>query len=398
MEEIDNLHEKSLIDDLKRLFKFNKKDFIFNEQGNLIKLKFNSKSLKEIPSCIRQFLNLKWLDLSNNQINKIENLETLQKLQYLNLRDNSISKIKGLQNLIQLEDLSLSENQISKIEGLENLFKLKILDVSHNQIRKIEGLERLSQLEMLFLKNNHIMKIEGLNSLSSLIKLHLDSNNIRNLEGLDNLAKLVELYLEENEIQEIKGLENLTELQELILDENPVNKLGCFEILNNLILFSLNKYLLSEEYHIKYEEIKRNKRKKYDVSFWDIIHKEIVKVARDLFMDGHFKQAVFEAFLQINIRVKEIYRDKTGEEKNGKDLMFRVFNKDNPIIFLGNLNDQTSKDIQEGYMHIFAGSIQGIRNPKAHDIFKVTKEKAIHFIFLASLLMKKIDEALSVQS
>ncbi len=44
-------------------------------------------------------------------------------------------------------------------------------------------------------------------------------------------------------------------------------------------------------------------------------------------------------------------------------------------------------------MELFSGSMIGIRNPKAHANISITKERAIHFIFLASLLMYKLDEA-----
>jgi hypothetical protein len=43
-------------------------------------------------------------------------------------------------------------------------------------------------------------------------------------------------------------------------------------------------------------------------------------------------------------------------------------------------------------MGIFAGAMIGIRNPKAHDNIKITEKRARHFIYLASLLMHKIDE------
>jgi hypothetical protein len=43
-------------------------------------------------------------------------------------------------------------------------------------------------------------------------------------------------------------------------------------------------------------------------------------------------------------------------------------------------------------MQIFAGAMQGIRNPKAHDNIDIHKERAMHQIILASLLMYKLDE------
>ncbi|MBA7577516.1 hypothetical protein ES708_19369 [subsurface metagenome] len=43
-------------------------------------------------------------------------------------------------------------------------------------------------------------------------------------------------------------------------------------------------------------------------------------------------------------------------------------------------------------MQIFSGAMTGIRNPKAHENITIDSQRAIHFLFLASLLMFKIDE------
>ncbi len=48
-------------------------------------------------------------------------------------------------------------------------------------------------------------------------------------------------------------------------------------------------------------------------------------------------------------------------------------------------------------MYIFAGAMTGIRNPKAHDNLTISIERATHFIFLASLLMYKLDEAIATE-
>jgi len=55
-------------------------------------------------------------------------------------------------------------------------------------------------------------------------------------------------------------------------------------------------------------------------------------------------------------------------------------------------------DIQVGYQQIFSGSIRGIRNPKAHSNVQIDAVRGMHFIFLASLLMSKVDEALALEN
>ena len=70
-----------------------------------------------------------------------------------------------------------------------------------------------------------------------------------------------------------------------------------------------------------------------------------------------------------------------------------AFSVGDPIITLDDLSCTSGRDIQIGYMHIFAGAMTGIRNPKAHANITITPERAIHFLYLASLLLFKLDEA-----
>ena len=71
-------------------------------------------------------MNLKWLDLSFNLIDKIE----------------------GLDKLTKLTDLSLFSNEITVLSGLENLPELNILSVGHNKITDyVEAIKYLNNLK-----------------------------------------------------------------------------------------------------------------------------------------------------------------------------------------------------------------------------------------------------------
>ena len=127
--------------------------------------------------------------------------------------------------------------------------------------------------------------------------------------------------------------------------------------------------------------------------FWSLIHPRIKGVSKESFDKGLYKEAAQAAFVEVIDRVKTEVMQKSGtlNGKDGRSLMFNAFNLPNPIIRLSDLNDDLGKDIQEGYMYIFAGAAQGIRDPKAHKNFKISSENSIHLIFLASLLMYKLD-------
>lgn len=130
-----------------------------------------------------------------------------------------------------------------------------------------------------------------------------------------------------------------------------------------------------------------------DAGFWSVIHPSIISIAKKKFEDGHYADAVESAFKEINSRVQKIVKQKTGRELDGVELMQNAFSEKNPIIILDNISTKTGRNIQLGYMQLFSGAMMGIRNPKAHNNLTIMPERAIHFIYLASLFMYKLDEA-----
>lgn len=126
---------------------------------------------------------------------------------------------------------------------------------------------------------------------------------------------------------------------------------------------------------------------------WNFIHPLIAEVSMQRFNDHHYADAVESAFKEVNTRVKRLYQNMTGEERDGADLMRKAFSPNTPILTFENLGTQTGKNVQQGYMEIFAGAITGIRNPKAHQNMYITETEAVQRLMLASLLMSKIDEA-----
>lgn len=127
--------------------------------------------------------------------------------------------------------------------------------------------------------------------------------------------------------------------------------------------------------------------------FWSLIHEDIISTSKKLFENGHYTDSVFRALTVITERVKKFVKVKTGSELDGKKLMCRAFRRTDPIVPLASLSEMTGRDIQEGYMHLYAGAIQGIRNPIAHRNRSMTRDQAISFIFLANLLLDKLPDA-----
>ena len=134
------------------------------------------------------------------------------------------------------------------------------------------------------------------------------------------------------------------------------------------------------------------KENKANHSFWDLLNTKIVNIAKSRFESGHYADSVEAGLKEVNKAVKHIVKTHTAQEIDGAALMERAFSLSNPIIKLSDLSSESEKNIQKGYLQIFSGAMTGIRNPKAHDNLVIDEKRAIHLLFLSSLLMFKIDE------
>jgi len=120
-------------------------------------------------------------------------------------------------------------------------------------------------------------------------------------------------------------------------------------------------------------------------------HKSIIVASRKLFIDKYYSQAIFEACKLLNKKVQTL----AGSTLDGKQLMLTTFSVSAPKITLNSLQTQSDKDEQEGFMHIFAGVMHGIRNPKGHEVLNLKDQvKALEYLALISLLFRRLEESI----
>ena len=119
-------------------------------------------------------------------------------------------------------------------------------------------------------------------------------------------------------------------------------------------------------------------------------HPELKRVSLDLFRDGHYSQAIFEASKALYNYVK----NKAGiNNVSAVDGMARAFNEDNPIIKLNKLISTSDQDEQKGIRFIFQGAMMAIRNPKAHETIRLKDpKKALEYLAFFSLLFRRVDD------
>lgn len=127
---------------------------------NLIAEKINFLNFGN--SVLTKTVHLTKLDLSYNQIDRIQHLDYLKMLQELNLSGNPIQLIEDL-NLPQLKVLQLDGCRIKVIENLKSCKKLEQLSLNGNLITDLSiqgGAQQLIELKMLSATNNKIQQLK----------------------------------------------------------------------------------------------------------------------------------------------------------------------------------------------------------------------------------------------
>ncbi|EDV52522.1 protein artichoke [Drosophila erecta] len=202
---------------------------------------------------------LEQLDLSRNLIRSISPtaFDTQRSLEYLDLSGNALLDISvGLGNLNNLRDIDLSYNQISRIQSdviggwrnvveirlsnnlivelqqgtFRNLPKLQYLDLSSNEIRNVEpgALKGLDELQEFVLADNKLVELKDhvFEELPSLLASHFQYNKLRYIspESFHNANSLVFLNLSNNHFRNMEniGLRSMRNLEVLDLSTNGV--------------------------------------------------------------------------------------------------------------------------------------------------------------------------------
>lgn len=183
--------------------------------------------------------------------------------------------------------------------------------------------------------------------------------------------------------------------------ENHFENTQEWETISQNLVYKSTQYMSRSEGDIilvQLDLLKRRVLAKENEGFWSYIHTLIYQVSEERFHGGFYADAVESALKEVNSRVKKLYRKYRNEEKDGQDLMRKAFTPSNPFLIFEGIDTESGRNVQEGYMQIFAGAMQGIRNPKAHENLSISREDAIKRLVLASLLMDKIDEAVRFTS
>lgn len=165
-----------------------------------------------------EFLNIGYINLSNNDIEDITPITNNQCVYSLDLSNNNITSIEGIAKAENINVLVLSNNSIEDINPITNMvgmqedpfvywhygYRNMDIDLSNNRINNISCVKNWKNIANLDLSNNHIGSISALKDYNFVVSevrpdyingsaINIDlSNNYINMENEDNIqAKAV---------------------------------------------------------------------------------------------------------------------------------------------------------------------------------------------------------------
>lgn len=124
-----------------------------------------------------------------------------------------------------------------------------------------------------------------------------------------------------------------------------------------------------------------------------LLHPVVVNSSWAQFSVGHLRDAVLNAHVALG----DLIRQRTGLTQDGKALVEQALSMQKPLLVLSNLDTESGRNDQAGFMQIISGAFVGIRNPKAHSLeHDLDTTKAAQYLVFASLLARRIVDAKSV--
>lgn len=204
----------------------------------LVELSLNNNAIKEIKTKALHFPQLKWLDLSNNQIEYIDKdaFRDVNKLEYLNLANNRLTTHEklGFHRLSNLNELILNHNDLGPSLMEANLFDRDGFGLTH----KIKSLS-ISGINLNRVPDNFFSDAYDIRTLI------ISKNNLS--DTFEFPYTLEYLDLSDNPIKEISE-EDFSDLPGL-----KVLKL------NNLRIKEVPEYVFTPLHGLEQLELERNK-------------------------------------------------------------------------------------------------------------------------------------------
>lgn len=129
------------------------------------------------------------------------------------------------------------------------------------------------------------------------------------------------------------------------------------------------------------------------------VHADVLKFCRAELLQDNYFHAVFEATKSVTDKI----RDKAGLIGDGSQLVDQAFGFGTtgiPLLALNSLQTETEQSEHRGLMNLLKGLFGTFRNTTAHAPkirWSITEQDALDMLSLASLLHRRLDEAVKTR-
>lgn len=131
------------------------------------------------------------------------------------------------------------------------------------------------------------------------------------------------------------------------------------------------------------EHIKRLRLERLLPDF--LLHDRVRRACIDIFNTGHHQAAVFEAFRELEIAVREAAGYST--DQHGRPMIMNAFNSDGPLVDTSAIASE-----QEAMRFLMAGSIGLFKNPRSHRNIELDDpQESAELLILASHLLRIVE-------
>lgn len=130
------------------------------------------------------------------------------------------------------------------------------------------------------------------------------------------------------------------------------------------------------------------------------VHPDVLKFCRAELVQANYFHAVLEASKSVAQKIRE----KTGLTSDGSELTdeaFGIGKKAFPVLAFNSLSTESERSEQKGLMNLMKGFFGTFRNPTAHApriAWKLTEQDALDMMTVASLLHRRLDEAVKTNT
>ncbi|EAX99590.1 Leucine Rich Repeat family protein [Trichomonas vaginalis G3] len=187
---------------------------------SIIKIRSNN-----VQKFDKEFFNkhkrIKYLDVSDNEIQDLMGIELLEDLVLLDCSKNFIKRLSNLEKCVSLKRLLISSNEITNVFLKSAIPKLVVLDLHKNQLKKIDFGKYFPLVSELYCDNCQLTSLNGLQEFASLKHFTAKGNMIYDV---DNIASntLADLDLTGNKVSKLSFISKFPNLVFINVSQNPI--------------------------------------------------------------------------------------------------------------------------------------------------------------------------------